>query len=434
MTQAAVQLSAAAGARLVLRDLVARDASGPKGAARGVLYGVSLDLGDTDAAILGGIEDGTLALALALIGRRAPDRGSVRVDGKAPFSAPEARRAIASFGVEPALPLAPTVAHSLAIATSSWERPRSADEVLSPWSLARLAARAVTSLTAAELRALEIALAFAVPSPSLVVAFEPFSDTTLIPRGRIEEELSARARRCPVLALTSRPADARRFGRVIVLHRGAFVRSTSDAHAALAPAVPTFLTAWCSAGARELAAALAKDPSVSNVALDLTGEGAGIVRVTGAEAEPLALAIADACRASAATVSAVSEGAPGLAEIRAASELEIRSHQLAAQHRHALEARAQQQQAQLYQQSMQAGGHAPKGYAHGGQVPFGAAAPFPAAGAAPVAAQPAAGAALPAAPLAAPPPSAAPPPPVAEPAPAGAASSSPPADPPKEGT
>jgi hypothetical protein len=135
VTQAATPPAVAAGARLVLRDVVARDASGLKGAARGILYGVSLDLGDTDVAVLGGIEDGTLALVEALVGRRAPDRGTIKVDGQAPFSSPELRRDIASFGVEPALPPARTVAASVGLATSAWERPVSFGEVLGPWSL-----------------------------------------------------------------------------------------------------------------------------------------------------------------------------------------------------------------------------------------------------------------------------------------------------------
>ncbi|MBK6519411.1 MAG: hypothetical protein IPM79_13955 [Polyangiaceae bacterium] len=374
MTQAATPPAVAAGARLVLRDVVARDASGLKGAARGILYGVSLDLGDTDVAVLGGIEDGTLALVEALVGRRAPDRGTIKVDGQAPFSSPELRRDIASFGVEPALPPARTVAASVGLATSAWERPVSFGEVLGPWSLEALASRAIASLTRSEVLAVEMALAFALRSPALVVAYEPFADTTMIPRARIEEALADRARRCPVIAITSRPADAKRFGRVIVLHRGTFARSTADAHAALAPVVPTYLTVWLSGGARQFASALANEAAASSVALDLTGEGAGVVRVTGGDPEGLALAIADAASASAATVTAVSEGAPGLAEIRAATELEVRSGQLAAQHRQALEARAQQQAAALYQHTP--AGYAPPGFGYPGQVPFGAAAPL----------------------------------------------------------
>ncbi|NUP13506.1 MAG: hypothetical protein HOW73_46305 [Polyangiaceae bacterium] len=334
---------------LVLRDVVARDAAGAKATARGMLYGVSLDLGATDVAVVGAIEDGTLALAEVLVGRFRPDRGTVRVQGKDPFNAVELRCRIASIGIDPALPLAASVLASVDLATSAWPSPVAAADVLARFGLGALGPRAVASLTASEVRAVEIALALAIPDPALVVALEPFADLSMVPRARLEEALAERARVCPVVAITSSPADAKRFGRSVVLHRGAFARSTEGAHAGLAPALDASLTVWVSSGARELVAALSRDPAASSIAFDATTNDAdahatsGILRVSGKDADALALAIADATRASGAAVTAVAEGAPGLAEVRAATEHELRSRQLASQQMRALEMQAQAQ-------------------------------------------------------------------------------------------
>lgn len=336
---AAPTVSALRGA---MRNLVAQDADGPKGKPRGVLYGVSLDLSCESLAIVGAPEDGTHALADVLTGRVAPSRGTFTVEGKDPFRSPELRARIASAGREPGLPDAGNVGRTVALAMSAWGSPRSVDDVLRRFTLSGLAGRSLMSLSEVDVFAIELALALSMPSPAMLVLFEPFARPGPIDRSRIEEELSQRAAHCPVIVIASSPRDAKACARGLVLHRGAFVRQTHAPHDALGLRVGMeSVTVWVASGARSLVRALAGVEQVSSITLDAAPseapDGAGVVRIAGPSGEQLGLAVADAVQRAGAgvKVTAMAEGAPGLSEVRAATDFELRARHLAALQAHA---------------------------------------------------------------------------------------------------
>lgn len=325
---------------VVLRNVVAKDRAGVKGAARGMIFSLSLDVGLQSIAILGTPEDGALALFEVLSGKTPPDRGTVRVGGLDPWSSPALRARIGAVGLEPSLPDAGTVAQTIDLVTAPWKSRPGAAKILDPMGLGSLAMRRVATLTAAEARAVEIAIACALPEPLLLVMQEPFAGGADVTRGRLEDALAAASQRAAVIVITSAPADAKRSPRTIVLHRGALVRATEGTHADLAPPLDASVTVWVDAGARELAAQLARSAAVTSSSFDAkrgTQDG-GVLRLTGADADALALAIADAVQSSGATIAGMSEAAPGVAEIRAMTESEIRSRHMAVEQARVLEA------------------------------------------------------------------------------------------------
>lgn len=338
----------ASSIRGYLRNLVAQDADGPKGKPRGVLYGVSADLVCESLAIVGTPEDGTHALADVLTGRIPATRGTLSIEGKDPFRTPSLRARIASAGREPGLPDAGNVGRTVALALSAWGSPKSVDEVLSRFSLSGLAGRSVGSLSDGDTFSVELALALSMPAPALLVLFEPFARPSAIDRARIEGELSERAAQCPVIVVTSSPRDAKACARGIVLHRGAFVRQTQAPHDELGPRVGLeSVTIWVAAGARSLVRELAAVESLSSVAFDAApsdaAEGAGVVRIAGSSGEEIGLAVADAVQRAGASlkVTAMAEGTPGLAEVRAATDFDLRGRHLAAMQAQAADAKLQ---------------------------------------------------------------------------------------------
>lgn len=327
---------------IAIRALVTKDEEGPKRAAQGQLFGLTMDVPAEGIAVLGAPEDGTIALFDALVGRRAPSRGSVRIGGGDPFSDPALRARVGSLGMTPMLPPASTVGAAVAIATGAWRTRVDPAALLQGAGLAGLAARRVATLTEAEARSIELAIALAVPEPALYVLFEPFAGPSTFDVARVADEIAKAATRAPVVVITSLPADAQRMGKVAVLHRGFLARTVEGSQAKLGPAGATHLTVWVASGAGALAAALSTKDVASSVALDRdpSPSDAGVLRVAGPDESALALAIADATRAVGASVLGIAEASPGLAEVRAATDYELRARQLSAQLAYALEARA----------------------------------------------------------------------------------------------
>ncbi len=339
---------------LALSAVSARDAGGPKGTPRGIVFGVNLTLETGIAVFVGSPEDGTLALAEALIGRRKLDRGSLTLDGRKPFEDATLRARIAYVGLEPAIPPAATVAASVAIALSAWPAPPAPEAVLERAGISALGKRRTGDTSSGERRAIEWALAISLPSPLLAVVFEPFTDLGPIAHDRVEHEIRRLAGTCPVVVLTSSPDDARRFDHVAILHRGAVARDSRAPHGELGTAVTAALTARITGGARALGAALLAHEAVSSVAFDHEPGSAGqhdrsTLRISGADREALALALADAVVSSGATLVSLNESAPGLAEVRAQTELEQRRLYLEGERGRLIEARAAAERAALVQ-------------------------------------------------------------------------------------
>lgn len=317
---------------IVLRNVVARDRSGARGAPRGSLAGASLELGAGVVAILGSPADGAIALYDVLSGHRSPERGDVRVDGKDPAHDSMTRRRIGSVGLSPLLPAARTVADAVAVALEANGSQAGARGVLEALGLVALADRAPHSLSSAEARAVELAIALGTEAPSLIVVHEPFSD---IARSADETmaALERAGRTATVIVITSSPDDARRFERVLVLTRGFLARESTGAHPSLGSPLACHLVVWVGSGARELAAALAGRDEVASLILSADAPGGlAVVRLAGTDMKALALALADAAVQTGAEVEAVREMAPTTVDVTAMTEWELRARQLTAMH------------------------------------------------------------------------------------------------------
>lgn len=316
-----------------LRGVFARDQAGLKGAARGQLAGLSLSLGPGITAVLGAPEDGTLALFDVASGKQRPARGLVRVGSGDPYRDPGLRRRIGALGLEPALPLSRDVAATVALATSAWSTPKPAADVLAPLGLQSLAARSVASLGRGELRAVELALALATPSPALLVLLEPLTDVDGPSRADVLARVEEVAKDAPVLVISSYPGDARAFARVAVLHRGLVARGSEGDHGDLGGRGFAQLAVWVGAGLRPFAAALSAHEAVGSLVLETAAEpeGLGVVRVSGRHKSALALAIAEVVADTGCDVRGMAEVTPTLPEVRAASEWELRAQALAAE-------------------------------------------------------------------------------------------------------
>jgi ABC-2 type transport system ATP-binding protein len=279
-------------------------------------------------AVLGAPEDGTFALLDVLTGARAPQRGLVTVLGRDPWRAPFLRARIGVLPAEPRLPSAPTVRDAVRLAMRArGESGDGFDAIFDPLGLRPLHGRDPRSLSFAEERAVELALALSTPAPVLVALHEPLADVAVgrpaLVAARLREIAAAGA--C-VVVTTSSPADARALAeRVLVLHRGLVAREAIGGAGLTLPA-PAELVVWVKSGARALAAALSSRPEVHAVAWEEPPErtawpGASAVRVRGPIVEACALAIAEAVAESGVDVEGIEQRAPGLGEVRAATEV-----------------------------------------------------------------------------------------------------------------
>lgn len=319
--------------QLLLQGVVGRDDAGPKGAPRGRLQALSLSLGPTSVALLGLPEDGTLAFVDLVSGRRAPDQGVVAVAGQSPFHSDGCRQRIGVLGIEPRLPVVGSVRELLRLALGGFSAAGDslANGLLTTFGLASWASRRVRSLSRAEQRALEFILAVSIPEPALVVLTEPFQEVAGVSEADVVQAIERLSARCPVIVVTASPRDARRLPRALVLHRGAIVRETTGDHAQLAGRALAQMVVWLARGARKMTAALAADRAVDGAVLEVSsGEvDAGLVRVNGKDVEALSLAIAKAATVEDVVVTGLSEMAPQMFDVQAASEWELRSRFMA---------------------------------------------------------------------------------------------------------
>ncbi|MDI1448806.1 ATP-binding cassette domain-containing protein [Polyangium sp. 6x1] len=318
--------------RLVLEAVHARDAAAPRGASRGRLTGVNLALGAGVFAVLGAPEDGTLALSEVITGARAPLQGRVLVEGQSPARSPLLRARIGALAAEPSLPDARTVEASVVLSRRArGELGARAGDVLDPFGLGHLARREPRSLSFAEARAVELALALSTPSPLLVSLHEPLSDVALNLLGLVRERIRelALGGAC-VVVTTSSPADARALGdRVLVLHKG-LVLGEADAAEPLPGGEPA-LIAWVRpaddaserAPVRALARLLADRTEVRSVAWS---EAAGPypraaeLRLSGDDLDACALALTDTAVEAGVAIEAIAPASPGIVQVRAAAE------------------------------------------------------------------------------------------------------------------
>ncbi len=312
---------------LLVEHVAYADHAGERGRARGSLIDASLRHGLGALAVLGAPEDGSLALCDLLSGRAAPRRGSVRVDGREPARDPSLRSQLGCLGHDAELPRVGTVAQLCALVSSAWATPEPLRASVEALGLGNLLARAVSSLSYAETRSVELAIALATPDPRLVVLFEPYLDV-VVERARVEAAIAELSPRAAVVVISASPRDAQSFEHVVVLDRGRFVRSSGAGRGELGGPFGVQLHVSVERGARALAAALSESDALDSLALELGSpsgaEGAGRLRLVGADGVRLGRALAHAVRTSGARVEAVVESAPQLGEVRAMTEWEQR--------------------------------------------------------------------------------------------------------------
>lgn len=317
---------------VVLHAVSARDESAPRRRARGALHGVSVSLGAGVFAFVGAPEDGTIALFEAVSGTRAPLNGRVKVAGADPARSTRARARIGMLAPDPQLPPARTVDEAVSFALRArGQTSMSTNEVLASLGVDHLRSRDPRSLSFAETRAVDLALALSTPSPLLVVLHDPLVDVAINLLGVVRERIRQLAQdgAC-VVVTTSSPADARALGdRVFVLHRG-LVLSESDATAPILGGTPQII-AWVRpaeqsddiAPVRLLAQRLAGSSDVSSVAWSDGQDDssrASELRLSGDDLDACALALVDAAAETGVIIEAIAPASPGLTRLRAAAE------------------------------------------------------------------------------------------------------------------
>jgi ABC-type multidrug transport system ATPase subunit len=230
---------------------------------------------------------------------------------------------------EPSLPSARSVAELVTTALAARGQTLRAIDVLASFGLDYLASRLPQSLSFAETRAVELALALSTPSPTLVVLYEPLVDVAINLLGVVRERIQQLANEgACVVVTTSSPTDARSLSdEIFVLQRGSVIRDVSIVAAQNVP----MLIAWVRptdpsqglAPIRRLAQALADRPEVSSVAWsDAAGQSAQAaeLRLSGSDLDAAALALADAATEVGAVVEAITPASPGLTRLRAAAD------------------------------------------------------------------------------------------------------------------
>lgn len=307
----------------------ARDAAAPGGKARGSITETTALVGAGVHAFLGAPEDGLIALVDVLTGQRRPTRGQVRVVGVDPASTPSIRARIGALGPEPRLPPAPTVGAAVRLALQArGERVPRIDAVLDPFGLGALHARPPRTLSFAESRAVELALALTTPAPLLIVLYEPLADVALPAPERVRLLLRdlARAGACVIVA-TSSPTDAQSLAdQVYVLHQGLVVRKVGGEGHPLTLG-DARLRAWIApADLRPLAAELARNPALRALSWDdaPTEAGVALLELRGETIEACSAALIEAALTTGATIEAFAPTAPDLHEVRAATDTLLR--------------------------------------------------------------------------------------------------------------
>jgi ABC-type thiamine transport system ATPase subunit len=252
------------------------------------LAGVSLELRGGVCVVVGDEADGTGELALLCAGVRAPRRGRVALDGRAPFASPTCRRGIASLLPDETLPPGLDV--------RGWLAPLegligvSAAAVLDDAALEPT--RALTDLTSAERRSLALALALAHPRPRLVVLHDPLASGDADVRQRTLSRITELGRSSAVLVTTPALADARRIaGSVYRLDRGLLTPAPQAAWPGGTNAGGAVVIDIEADEPRALLAMLALAPAITELRFD---EIHGLISARGTELEPLANAIARA--------------------------------------------------------------------------------------------------------------------------------------------
>ncbi len=200
---------------IALTAVSARSGGGFRRAAS-VLDAATLAWGRGVLAVLGTTADGTTALLDVLAGAIAPRRGRVDVKREGGGLA-----RVVHVRAEPALPEGMRVSEIAALSAELFrEQGKPVAERLAVLGVEHLADRWASSLTRAEARAVQLALALTAPSDVLLLE-EPLAWLEAPAPTRVVHELRARAAATCIVVTTSSVRDATHLGdRVLVLTQG----------------------------------------------------------------------------------------------------------------------------------------------------------------------------------------------------------------------
>ena len=260
-----------------------------QGIVEGPLLGVNARIGGS-AVVLGADPAALATLITVAGGARAPRRGHALLDGGVLHASPELRRVTATLHAEESLPALVRVSDSVgAILAARGER-RDARGWLEEVGLAAFGARRSRDLDASERRTLLLALALTHPSPRLLALYEPLAvgwglGEDFVRRG-VARALGAGA---VVVVATRSLDDARSLGgEPWLLQHGVLTNVPNAPLGSLPDADQTFVVE--TRDARQLTAALARDPAVRGVRWN-EAHAPDTVLVFGSDTERLASAV-----------------------------------------------------------------------------------------------------------------------------------------------
>jgi ABC-2 type transport system ATP-binding protein len=263
------------------------------------LTSVNLEWGPGVHSIVGRREDGGALLLALVAGVALPRAGHVRILERSPA---DARKEIARIPLEPSLPDTLRVDELLRLACRlRSEALHDSTARLATLGVEPLARRKVRSLSRGEARAVSLVEALTSTRVRVVLVEEP--GTWMDPRaaGRLPQALQDKAQTGAAIVLTTAsPRDANELAiDHVVLHRGAVVSgpTSSDPRLSELNRARLVVVSRDEAGARLLAAGLARDPCVAGL-----GQEGVIVRVRGDDAVDLARATARAAVAAGAEI------------------------------------------------------------------------------------------------------------------------------------
>jgi ABC-type taurine transport system ATPase subunit len=291
-----------------------------EGAGHGRLYGVHLELAAGLYVVLGTEHDGTPELVELATGMRGPRRGRVLVDGRAPFSSPEARRRIAGLLRGETPPSGETVARALSRIFAVRGRDR-AERLLDEYGVETWAARAITSLSARELRTIALLVALSHEHARLFALFEPFAIAPELDPNRVCNTLQARAEEgACVLVATASTADALRLGGSwLLLERGTLGGLAVHGKPPELGAPSARALSVRSPAASKLGQSLTDQPHVSGISFG-PAAGGGELLVFGDHPELLAQTVVSVARRQGIRVDALGFVAPPLEALLAAKD------------------------------------------------------------------------------------------------------------------
>jgi hypothetical protein len=250
--------------------------------------------------------------------------GVVTVRGREPSAHAPTRRRVGAVLAKSELWPARSVAAALARVGAL----RGADlgGCLDAFGLARLGERAPASLAPDEARSVELALALALPEPAVLAIYEPLIGHH-IEREAVATALGAAAERgaCVVVA-TSAPADLRLLPAAVHLLEAGRL-SGHDRAIGWPPPASRALRLWLDPGrVRELAAALAKRGEIGALSWEAPADAPlALIQVTGADADAVAIAVAETVAELDVALSAIDSEAPTLELLRESARRERRT-------------------------------------------------------------------------------------------------------------